>query len=426
MFRPTSGDAFVEGNSILTQMPHIRESLGVCPQFDILWPEITVREHLQIYARIKGYSGAAAKAAAIESARDVGLEEKLDCMAGDLSGGQRRKLSVGISFLGSPAIVFLDEPTSGMDPYSRRFTWDVIKRNRRGRAIVLTSHSMEEADLLGDVIAIMAEGKLAAYGTSLDLKSQYGVGYTLTVVRSRSRDGEGSGPGTEASALTLSEGDIELEKVIKQHVPDAELVSRSAGETSFRLRKEESFRFPDLLRELEAKRQALGVDSYGLSVTTLEEVFLSVSEGVGERVVKDNSQESALAGGLENRSAPGRRSRRDRDNTGMGDDNGRRLKGVALYLQQVYGLFLKRALSARRDKLALVTQLLVPVGTGWYCHVEWQILCQRPARATPHPLTGFVSAGQAHAMGSISRPAGKYYATGRLPWRVRHRLPDCN
>lgn len=68
-----------------------------------------------------------------------------------------------------------------------RFTWDVIKRNRHGRAIVLTSHSMEEADLLGDVIAIMAEGKLAAYGTSLDLKSQYGVGYTLTVVRSRSR-----------------------------------------------------------------------------------------------------------------------------------------------------------------------------------------------------------------------------------------------
>lgn len=70
---------------------------------------------------------------------------------------------------------------------SCRFTWEVIKRNRTGRAIVLTSHSMEEADLLGDVIAIMAEGKLAAYGTALDLKSQYGVGYTLTVVRSRTR-----------------------------------------------------------------------------------------------------------------------------------------------------------------------------------------------------------------------------------------------
>jgi ABC-type multidrug transport system ATPase subunit len=77
--------------------------------------------------------------------------------AGELSGGQRRKLSVAISFLGRPSVVFLDEPTSGMDPYSRRFTWEVVRRRARSAAIVLTTHSMEEADTLADDIAIMAQ-----------------------------------------------------------------------------------------------------------------------------------------------------------------------------------------------------------------------------------------------------------------------------
>lgn len=91
--------------------------------------------------------------------RDVGLETKTYEMSSTLSGGQKRKLSVAIAFLGGPRTVFLDEPTSGMDPYSRRFTWNVIRKYKAGRCILLTTHFMDEADILSDKIAIMSQGR---------------------------------------------------------------------------------------------------------------------------------------------------------------------------------------------------------------------------------------------------------------------------
>jgi ABC-type multidrug transport system ATPase subunit len=151
----------------------IRRSLGLCPQYDILWPEITVREHLEMYARFKGLPEDTIKAEVEERVREVGLSEKVDAAAGSLSGGQKRKLSVAIAFIGNPKVVFLDEPTSGMDPYSRRFTWDIIRKNKDGRAVVLTTHFMDEADILCDSIAIMAHGSLACVGPPLELKGRY-------------------------------------------------------------------------------------------------------------------------------------------------------------------------------------------------------------------------------------------------------------
>ena len=102
--------------------------------------------------------------------QSVGLTEKRKAYSRTLSGGQKRKLSVGIAFIGGSRIVFLDEPTSGMDPYSRRFTWNVIRSHREGRVVVLTTHFMDDADLLGDRIAIMGDGKLRCCGSSLFLK----------------------------------------------------------------------------------------------------------------------------------------------------------------------------------------------------------------------------------------------------------------
>ncbi|CAN0419265.1 unnamed protein product, partial [Hapterophycus canaliculatus] len=107
---------------------------------------------------------------------DVGLTEKENELTSTLSGGQKRKLSVGIALIGGSKVVFLDEPTSGMDPHSRRFTWDLIRKNREGRVIVLTTHFMDEADLLGDRVAIMADGALRCCGSSIFLKNHFGVG----------------------------------------------------------------------------------------------------------------------------------------------------------------------------------------------------------------------------------------------------------
>ena len=195
---------------------------------------------------------------------EVGLTEKRNTYAASLSGGMRRKLSLAIALIGDSKIIVLDEPTSGMDPYSRRFTWDVIQKHRAGRIVVLTTHFMDEADLLGDRIAIMAEGKLRCVGTSLFLKNHYGVGYILTIEKQ--------------SGLT-KDREKAMTDLVAQHVPSASGLSNVGTEISFQLPFAASAAFPALLRTIEDHKEELGVINYGVSVTTLEEVFIKVGEG---------------------------------------------------------------------------------------------------------------------------------------------------
>lgn len=485
MISPTAGTALIDGLDINQDMAVIRHSLGICPQFDILWPDITVQEHLQLYGLIKGYSRREVPEVAKKAAQELGLGEKLDVLAGELSGGQRRKLSVAIAFLGNPAVVFLDEPTSGMDPYSCRFTWEVIRNHKQHTAVVLTTHSMEEADILCDHIIVMSEGRVAAEGSPHDLKCRYGVGYTMTMVLDRPREtsltGEGTPgagrsqgpcPGPEAAEVPFSNssrtrmvemssssggGDARgrqgscdlpepksapqaqgscrssltpspapstasrprtpegpwdymkvvrarLEDVVGQHVTGARVVAASGSEMTFQLPREASGSFAGLLRYLEANKKELSVLSYGLSVTTLEEVFLEITKerdleqdnGRGSAKGPDTvgsclgSRLSADADGAE----PVRAWRRDADGQGqgtsrLGDEEqqgaqlvyGRR-HGVALYLTQLYALFIKRALCARRDRLAVITQLLVPFLLVyialWFSHLQISAADEQP------------------------------------------------
>ena len=116
--------------SITADMAAIRTSMGVCPQHDVLWGDLTVAEHLGFFAGVKGMAAADVPAAVMTMIREVGLVEKVDAKASELSGGQKRKLSVGIALIAGSKVVVLDEPTSGMDPWSRRFTWNVIPTTR--------------------------------------------------------------------------------------------------------------------------------------------------------------------------------------------------------------------------------------------------------------------------------------------------------
>jgi ABC-type Na+ transport system ATPase subunit NatA len=138
----SSGHFSVNGLDGETEMAKIRQDLGVCPQHDILFPDLTVREHLIMYAMFKGLASADMAYEVDSMIKEVGLVEKADTVSKSLSGGMKRKLSVGIAFIGGSSTILLDEPTSGMDPYSRRFTWNVIKKMREGRTIVLTTHFM--------------------------------------------------------------------------------------------------------------------------------------------------------------------------------------------------------------------------------------------------------------------------------------------
>jgi ATP-binding cassette subfamily A (ABC1) protein 3 len=119
LLSPTSGDALIFGNSIITDMDEIRKVMGVCPQYDILWPQMTGREHLELFAALKEVSKDHIENEVVERLNDVDLLKAQNIPSGSYSGGMKRRLSVAIALIGNPKIVFLDEPTTGMDPVSR-------------------------------------------------------------------------------------------------------------------------------------------------------------------------------------------------------------------------------------------------------------------------------------------------------------------
>ncbi|KAI7986720.1 ABC transporter A family member 2 [Camellia lanceoleosa] len=137
---------------------------------------LTGEEHLHLFASIKGLLDSSIKLVAEKSLAEVRLTKAAQRRAGSYSGGMKRCLSVAIAVIGDPKLVILDEPTTGMDPITRRHVWDIIENAKKGRAIILTTHSMEEADILSDRIGIVAKGTLCCIGTSIRLKSRFGSG----------------------------------------------------------------------------------------------------------------------------------------------------------------------------------------------------------------------------------------------------------
>lgn len=138
--------------------------MGVCPQFDVLWADLTVEEHLLFYSRLKGTDPSKEKEVALIAMREVYLERFRNFKVKSLSGGMKRRLSVAISLVGNPKIVYLDEPTTGLDPENRRQLWDILGEQKGKKAMILTTHSMEEADVLCNRIGIVTDGILRCVG----------------------------------------------------------------------------------------------------------------------------------------------------------------------------------------------------------------------------------------------------------------------
>lgn len=160
MLAASSGEASIYGLDVKTDMKEIRKTLGFCPQHNILYNKLTVREHLSIFADFKGMNRKDAKVEIDQLLKDLNLESKANILAMNLSGGYKRKLSLGIALVGGSKVVFLDEPSSGMDVTARREMWDMLKKYKNNRIIILTTHYMEEADNLGDRIGIMSQGQM--------------------------------------------------------------------------------------------------------------------------------------------------------------------------------------------------------------------------------------------------------------------------
>lgn len=180
----TSGESYFGGLKISENLSTIRKNLGYCPQFDALIENLTVREQLELYYDMKCLPSKFKEDTISEKIREMGLVEYEDKLSGTLSGGNKRKLSVAMALIGNPSIVFLDEPSTGMDPKARRFMWKVISRiskERKQSTVILTTHSMEEAEALSTRLGIMVSGNFKCIGTPQHIKSKYGKGFEIEI-----------------------------------------------------------------------------------------------------------------------------------------------------------------------------------------------------------------------------------------------------
>lgn len=173
--KPSDGDAFVGGFSITTQSEQVKQLIGVSPQETAVAPNLTVKENLELICGIYGFSKEKAKKRIEKLCGQFALDSVLKRKAGKLSGGWQRRVSIAMALISEPKILFLDEPTLGLDVIARHELWDVIRSLKGKATVILTTHYMEEAEALSDRIGIMKDGKLLAVGTAEELKQKAGT-----------------------------------------------------------------------------------------------------------------------------------------------------------------------------------------------------------------------------------------------------------
>ncbi|XP_055298016.1 phospholipid-transporting ATPase ABCA3-like isoform X5 [Sitodiplosis mosellana] len=341
MFPPTSGTAIINGHDIRTNIQKARSSLGYCPQHNILFDELTVREHIEFYGRLKGLSQADVQDEVTKYVQLLELEPKIDAMSASLSGGMQRKLSVGVALCGRSRVVFCDEPTSGMDPAARRALWDLLQNEKKGRTILLTTHFMDEADVLGDRIAIMAESELKCCGTSFFLKKRFGTGYRLVCVK----NGD-----CNANAVT---------NLLREYIPGIEVQEDIASELAYALPDEYVDKFERMFEKLENNQTDLKLGSFGVSLTTLEEVFLKVG-------ADSNLDKMPNGNPLQNGEMNGNyKINRDSDsaitNIELSNEIVPTMRGLGLRVNQWMAMFKKRYNCWIRSWVLFFLQNLIPV-----------------------------------------------------------------
>uniref|UniRef100_A0A8C1FHT1 P-type phospholipid transporter n=1 Tax=Cyprinus carpio carpio TaxID=630221 RepID=A0A8C1FHT1_CYPCA len=363
LFPPTSGTAYIYGKDIRTEMDAIQQSLGMCPQYNILFNHLTVEEHILFYSLLKGRDRKEAMQEVENMLEDLGLPHKRNEEAQNLSGGMQRKLSVAMAFVGGSKVVILDEPTSGVDPYSRRSIWDLLLKYRTGRTVILSTHHMDEADLLSDRVAIISKGKLHCSGSPLFLKNCFGVGFYLTLVR-RMKDQRKKECSCTCSTCTrykeeshalqperILDGNVEsITTLIHHHVPEAKLIEMIGQEMTYLLpNKGFKYRaYASLFRELEETLGDMGLSSFGISDTSLEEIFLKVTadgEAANSSVTPGEYPDITFCIFTSDNNA-GRASRQ--------------VKGFSLVLKQFHALLVKRFHHAARSHKDFLAQIVLP------------------------------------------------------------------
>ena len=267
MYEATGGEAIYDDINILSpeNVDTFRKKVGICPQHDVLFGDLSIKEHLELFAIFKGVHTNDLRNEINKSITDFQFDrEKINDPVKKLSAGDRRKLSIAISLIGGSEIIFLDEPSSGMDITSRRNLWEILKRQSNNKIIILTTHYMEEASVLGKRIGIINLGKMKCIGTPLFLIEKFGKYMSINI----SKDDDAN--------------DKDIISFIKENVESPEFESLSE-EILVRIPKENftknqgKITLHDFFEILDENLNMLKIKTYSVSMPTLEDVFLNIA-----------------------------------------------------------------------------------------------------------------------------------------------------
>ena len=257
--RASAGDVFLDGHCVRGGVRGRERRVGYCPQEDALLPLLTCAEHMHLFGELRGMAAAAVDESTHVLFDVLGLQAWADTRASQLSGGTKRKLSLGIALLGTRSAVLLDEPSAGMDAHAKRFLWSrVLAVVRSGRSVLLTSHSMEECEALCTRLTIMVDGKLKCIGSPQHLKSKHGDGYTL-VLKARGN-------------LPVSEGNV------RAHFPGAHAVESHRGYARFFVPTAAAQPLSRAFARALALQREHGLEHFSIGQTTLEDVFCKFAQ----------------------------------------------------------------------------------------------------------------------------------------------------
>jgi len=273
--KPTHGDVYVAGHDMsgksIDGVTKARKCIGYCPQSDPLLEWMTARETLIMFGKLRGISGDYLYLAVNSLIQALGLARCADMISGSYSGGNKRKLSLGVAVIGNPRVLFIDEASSGMDPLSRHLLWELISLVSKQRSVILTTHSMEEAEALCSRVAIMANGQMRCVGSIQHLKDTFLNGYSLEVQ-------------CLADAPTHIIDSVQ-NKVLHEFFPGSSKLSERHGTcVKFLLTKCQHAVIGNIFRLMWGLKcdSSMMIEDYSISQVTLEQLFINISKDVSE------------------------------------------------------------------------------------------------------------------------------------------------
>ena len=280
LYNTSKGEIYYKNKNVLKNMPKFRKIIGICPQENVLFNDLTVEEHLNLFSTFKGKENNKEEIEKI--LQDFSLESKRSTKIEELSGGQKRKLSIAIALIGGSKIIFLDEPTSGMDILSRRNLWEILKNFCENKIIVITTHFMQEAAFLAKRIGIINNGKLICLGTPFFLAEKFGKFIALNVTienENFSEDVNNKIINFIVDNFRFNSNLIFNENQIEYEILSNEILFK----IPFDRNENNIFNLENFFENFDENLKNLNIKSYNVSMPTLEDVFINVSKNVNEK-----------------------------------------------------------------------------------------------------------------------------------------------